>query len=30
MFGFDFKILILQLITFNPKVPTIYNKLQQK
>jgi hypothetical protein len=29
MFGFDFKILILHLITFNPKVSKIHNKLQQ-
>jgi hypothetical protein len=29
MFGFDFKILILHLITFNPNVPIIHNKLQQ-
>jgi hypothetical protein len=29
MFGFDFKFLILHLITFNPKVPKICNKLQQ-
>jgi hypothetical protein len=30
MFGFDFKILILYLITFNPKVPKIHNRLKQK
>jgi len=29
MFGFDFKILILHFITFNPKVPKIHNNLQQ-